>query len=54
MKKFLAAAAAVAALALSACGTATPYQPLVPGQAQSGGLLRQDRHQTIDVLDGVV
>jgi len=41
MKKFVVAAAAVAALSLAACGTATPYQPLVPGQAQSGGFTDQ-------------
>src|SRR5207244_551111 len=29
--------ASLAALALAACETATPYQPNVPGQAASGG-----------------
>jgi hypothetical protein len=38
MRRVLIAAAAVAALAgLSACETATPYQPLRPGSAQAGG-----------------
>jgi hypothetical protein len=37
MKRFLIAAAAAAALALAACETATPYQPLRPGTATSGG-----------------
>jgi predicted small lipoprotein YifL len=41
MKRLLAAAVAVAALSLAACGTATPYQPLVAGQAQSGGFTDQ-------------
>jgi hypothetical protein len=49
MKKMLLAAAAVAALggALAACETATPYQPLQPNAAASGGYsdvkLEQDR-----------
>ena len=37
MKRLLIAAAAVSALALSACETATPYQPLTRGSATSGG-----------------
>jgi hypothetical protein len=37
MKRLLVAAATTAALALSACATATPYQPLVAGNRQSGG-----------------
>jgi hypothetical protein len=37
MKRLLIAAAAVATLALGACETATPYQPLQRGTATSGG-----------------
>ncbi len=37
MKRLLIAAAATAALALAGCETATPYQPLTPGSASSGG-----------------
>ena len=37
MRRLLIAAAATAALALAACGTATPYQPLRAGSAVSGG-----------------
>jgi hypothetical protein len=37
MKRFLIAAAATAVLALGACATATPYQPLTAGAASSGG-----------------
>jgi hypothetical protein len=37
MKRFTIAAACVAALSLAACETATPYQPLAPGNAVSGG-----------------
>ncbi|HTK33725.1 MAG TPA: hypothetical protein VL358_00380 [Caulobacteraceae bacterium] len=37
MKRLIIAAAATAALALSACETATPYQPLTRGSATSGG-----------------
>ena len=37
MKRFLIAAAATAALALGACATATPYQPLQRGSTASGG-----------------
>ena len=37
MNRLLIAAAAAAALALGACGTATPYQPLRPGSNVSGG-----------------
>jgi hypothetical protein len=37
MKRLIIAATAVAALALSACETATPYQPLRPGSTVSGG-----------------
>jgi hypothetical protein len=37
MKRLLIAAAAAAALALGACATATPYQPLRPGATASGG-----------------
>lgn len=38
MKRFLLAAAAVSALALAGCETATPYQPLnAPGTHASGG-----------------
>ena len=48
MKRLLIAAAAVAALGgLAACETATPYQPLNPASASSGGYsetkLEQDR-----------
>src|ERR1700679_1252731 len=48
MKRLLIAAAAVAALGgLAACETATPYQPLNPAAASSGGYsdtkLEQDR-----------
>jgi hypothetical protein len=48
MKRVLFAAVAVVALgALAGCETATPYQPLRPGAAQSGGYsdlrLEQDR-----------
>lgn len=42
MKRLAFAAAAVAALALSACETATPYQPLgAPGTHASGGFADQ-------------
>ena len=41
MKKLILAAAAVAAFGLAGCGTATPYQPLVVGSAQSGGFTDQ-------------
>ena len=37
MKRLLIAAAATAALVLSACATATPYQPLAVGGASAGG-----------------
>jgi hypothetical protein len=37
MKRFLIMAAATAALALGACTTATPYQPLAKGTSVSGG-----------------
>lgn len=37
MKRLLIAAAATAALAVGACATATPYQPLNPGSSYSGG-----------------
>jgi hypothetical protein len=48
MKRLVIALAAAAALVgLAACETATPYQPLAPGSAQSGGYsevkLEQDR-----------
>ncbi len=48
MKRLMIVAAAIAALGgLSACETATPYQPLKPGSASSGGYsetkLEQDR-----------
>jgi hypothetical protein len=43
MKRLLLTLAAVAALggALAACETATPYQPLTPGNAQAGGYSEQ-------------
>src|SRR5438128_987810 len=41
MKRTFLAAAAVAALTLSACATATPYQPLQRGSAVSGGYSEQ-------------
>ena len=37
MNRLIIAAAATAALALSACETATPYQPLTKGSTTSGG-----------------
>ena len=37
MKRLLIAAAATAALAVGACATATPYQPIQPGASYSGG-----------------
>ena len=37
MNRLLVATAAIAVLGLTACETATPYQPLRPGSAQTGG-----------------
>jgi len=49
MKRLLVVAATTATLALAACATATPYQPLVAGSSQSGGFserpIEQNRWQ---------
>jgi len=41
MKRLLIAAAAASALALASCETATPYQPIAPGNHTSGGYSEQ-------------
>lgn len=45
MKRLLIAATATAALALSSCATATPYQPLAVGGASTGGFSERPLEQ---------
>jgi hypothetical protein len=45
MKRLLIAAAASTALALGACATATPYQPLRPGMTNAGGYAERQVEQ---------